>query len=228
LTGIVYQMIFERNLNKNQWTGVVLITLGAMIKESDKMGEGLTAFFETNLWSYMSLLVQMLCSVSAGVYNEVLIKGEADPHVTTNLQNAFMYFQSIVCNLGALSVQGQFAEATSLDNLSAVLNPRVLAIVGIMSTIGLLTGFFLQYLDSIVKAIAGAVELVLTVFLASLFFGVPLSTAAVTAALVVFCGVALYSQPVSPEKGQGLPQMELPPVGEKPPVSEKNAEEDWC
>ena len=43
------------------------------------------------------ILVQVLCSVVAGVYNEYLIKSDgADIHIM--IQNVFMYLDSIFCN----------------------------------------------------------------------------------------------------------------------------------
>ena len=45
----------------------------------------------------MFVLVQVLCSVVAGVYNEYLIKSDgADIHIM--IQNVFMYLDSIFCN----------------------------------------------------------------------------------------------------------------------------------
>ena len=42
----------------------------------------------------------------------------------------------------------------SAENLSTVASPMVLTIVAIMSSVGLVTGFFLRHLDSVLKAIA--------------------------------------------------------------------------
>ena len=50
------------------------------------------------------ILIQVLCSVFAGVYNEYIIKGAgADIHIM--VQNVFMYLDSIVCNIALLSVK---------------------------------------------------------------------------------------------------------------------------
>ena len=92
ITGVIYQQAFAKRLNRYQWAALVLISLGCMVKESAKLtsGEGLRA----NQAAWLLLLCQMLASVFAGVYNEVLLKGDgavAPPGgggVTTNLQNA--------------------------------------------------------------------------------------------------------------------------------------------
>ena len=50
------------------------------------------------------ILIQVLCSVFAGVYNEYIIKGEgADIHIM--IQNVFMYLDSIICNILLLSAK---------------------------------------------------------------------------------------------------------------------------
>ena len=123
----LYQILFSKQLNRNQWAAILLITLGCMCKESGKVttfgfqaddfpASGMDfkvppvflvlvavlavswlcfwgsdfsiSFVQANLSSWFLLLVQMLCSVLAGVYNEVLLKGSdsAKRGVTTNLQ----------------------------------------------------------------------------------------------------------------------------------------------
>ena len=64
--------------------------------------------------------------------------------VGTNLQNAYMYLNSIGCNLGFLLVNGTLHEATHADNLRAVCSPTVLAIVAIMASVGMVTTRALQ------------------------------------------------------------------------------------
>ena len=50
------------------------------------------------------ILVQVLCSVIAGVYNEYIIKGAgADIHIM--IQNVFMYLDSILCNVALLTAK---------------------------------------------------------------------------------------------------------------------------
>ena len=60
--------------------------------------------------------------------------------ITTNLQNAYMYFNSVLWNAAVLLAQGRLGEALSAANLAAVLSPTVLAIIAIMSSVGLVTG----------------------------------------------------------------------------------------
>lgn len=71
--------------------------------------------------------------------------------VTINLQNAFMYFNSVLWNLAFLAVKGTLDEALSPSNAAAICTPVVLSIIAIMSSVGLVTGFFLKHLDSVLK-----------------------------------------------------------------------------
>lgn len=121
------QVLFSRRLNRNQWFAIVLIAIGCMVKETTKLtsSSGLSA----NMSAWLLLGLQMLCSVLAGVYNEVLLKSDgarsANIKVTTNLQNAFMYLNSILWNGAFLAADGTLDEALSLSNLAAICSPTV-------------------------------------------------------------------------------------------------------
>ena len=206
LTGLLWQRLFSKALNRNQWVAIGLIALGCMVKESGKLspgGSGLSA----NLGAWLLLGVQMLASVLAGVYNEMLLKGggerSGELKVTTNLQNMFMYLQSVVWNAVFLSMQGKLGEALSATNLEVVTSPSILAIIGIMSSVGLVTGFFLRHLDSVLKSVASALEVVTTVLASHAIFGTPLDALSLLAAALVGAAVALYAKPVRPAAPSG-------------------------
>ena len=123
------QVLFSKKLNRNQWISIVLIALGCMIKEASKLSSA--SGISANLMAWLLLGVQMLSSVLAGVYNEVLLKsdGARSPtvKVTTNLQNAFMYLNSILWNAVFLAAKGDLGKAVSPDNLTAICSPTVRA-----------------------------------------------------------------------------------------------------
>ncbi len=207
LTGVTHQCFFSRLLSRDQWLAIGAITLAAVLKESDTLASAAPA----SAAAYALLLVQMLCSVVAGVYNEVLLKSGGDEmgaRVPTNLQNAYMYFNSIVVNVVILAASGQLREAVSAENLATVLSARLVAVILIMSTVGIVTGFFLRHLDSVLKAIASALEVLLTTILSGVLFGTQLDTRTLLAAAIASVGVALYARPVwreqKPDKGYHL------------------------
>jgi len=217
LTGCIYQVLFGKRLGRNQWLAIVLITLGCVVKESPKlMSSGSLPPAVASAW--LLLATQMLCSVFAGVYNEKLLKGDggSQAKVGANLQNAYMYLNSILWNVIVLVVNGRLGEAVALDNLSVVCSPTILALVAIMSSVGLVTGYFLKVLDSVLKSVASAVEVVLCTLLSALLFGAPLDLPSVGAAVLVGAGIALYSRPAGKA---------APPVVEKVAVVEKEMAE---
>mmetsp|Transcript_679 Transcript_679/g.2041 ORF Transcript_679/g.2041 Transcript_679/m.2041 type:complete len:369 (+) Transcript_679:54-1160(+) len=197
ITGLLYQAIFSRRLDRNQWLAIGCIAVGCVVKESEKIAfaANVEGVLRASLGAWLLLLVQMLCSVLAGVYNELLLKDLAA--VPTNLQNVYMYLNSVLFNILVLVLQGKLGEALALDNLRTVSTPPILAIILIMSSVGVVTGFFLRHLDSVLKAVASAFEVVLSTLVSYAFFGVPLGPQAVAAGLLVGCGVALYSRPVA-------------------------------
>ncbi|KAL1523042.1 hypothetical protein AB1Y20_018003 [Prymnesium parvum] len=202
MTGLLYQALFAKRLNRNQWLAIVLIAVGCMCKEAGKLGSAATV--HANLGAWVLLGAQMLCSVLAGVYNEVLLKSDgvkpAGVKVTTNLQNAFMYCNSILWNGAFLAAKGTLEQALSPSNWAAICTPLVLSIIAIMSTVGLVTGFFLKHLDSVLKAIASALEVVATCLMSFVLFGVPLDGFTLVASTMVGFGVALYSRPIPPSR----------------------------
>merc|ERR550519_938258 len=112
LCGLIYQILFKRQLSGKQWMSLVLLTVGCMLKGLDNEAPPTSAKAEAepqvSMVSYTTgivfMLIQVLCSSVAGVYNEYLIKGEgADVHIM--IQNVFMLIQ-VLCS----SVAGVYNE----------------------------------------------------------------------------------------------------------------------
>ncbi|ETN22997.1 hypothetical protein PPTG_02723 [Phytophthora nicotianae INRA-310] len=218
VTGVLHQMMFSKRLNRNQWVSLGVTTVGCAIKtlgSQDPNGSAKSGVHSNapTLMAYGLLLVQMLSSTFAGVYNEVLLKKQTA--IPVNLQNVFMYIDSIICTMGmlALGLTGQTAqEALTIANFSVLLSPYVLPMVLIMSFIGVVTSLFLKQLDSIRKAIASALELVFLPLLSAVLFGQPITLYTVAAVCFVGFGVYIYSLPV---ETTGLPQYTKVASGEQ-------------
>ena len=87
-----------------------------------------------------------------------------------------MYLDSIVCNLLLLGGKGDLADAFTTEALSSLMSPLVLLLILNNAVLGIVTSlflqviqsfaqfhtFFLQKLNSVVKAFASALELVIT------------------------------------------------------------------
>ncbi|CAB3366460.1 Hypothetical predicted protein [Cloeon dipterum] len=202
ITGVVFQVLFKKQLSCKQWISLLLLTLGCMIKHIDIGNAGHEATKGTDKVAESSfsreistlfILVQTVCSCFAGVYNEFLLKGEG-AQVNIYVQNVFMYIDSIICNAGVLMVQGNLQEAFQPDALAAVLRPTVLLIMLNNAAIGIITSFFLKNLNSIVKTFASALELMFTAVFCWLLFGIPIHLSTVLAIAVVSYSVMIYSQ----------------------------------
>ena len=83
---------------------LLILTVGCMVHASGSGSEVASDSSDDNSEDLVKfgmgcvfILVQVLCSVVAGVYNEYLIKSDgADIHIM--IQNVFMYLDSIFCN----------------------------------------------------------------------------------------------------------------------------------
>ncbi|KDO21889.1 hypothetical protein SPRG_12391 [Saprolegnia parasitica CBS 223.65] len=198
ITGLLHQRVFHKTMNQNQWLAILAVTIGCVIKTvGDNAG---AAEKPIPVFAYGLLMVQILSSTFAGVYNEALLK-TYDKNLSIHFQNTIMYLDSIVFVMLclALGITGvSFRDATDVKNLEALTHWPVLMMVLIMSFIGVVTSLFLKYLDSVRKAIASGLELVVLPILASLLFGTVLTGYLVLSVALVAGGIYLYSLPVAP------------------------------
>ena len=123
---------------------------------------------------FLFILTQVLCSVFAGVYNEFLIKGKG-ADIDIMIQNVFMYLDSIFCNVLLLGAKGDLQSAFTSSALSSIANLLVIVLIVNNAVLGIITSLFLQKLNSILKAFASALELVITAVLSWPLLGIPLT-----------------------------------------------------
>ncbi|XP_042903497.1 UDP-galactose transporter senju isoform X2 [Parasteatoda tepidariorum] len=208
ITGIVFQVLFKKQLSKKQWISLLLLTFGCIVKQMhtkpvapvDEIS--LTPHKETYPTIYFCLiLVQVFCSCFAGVYNEYLLKDVgADVHLM--MQNVFMYLDSIVCNFIVMLLNGEAQTAFSQDSLSSVFKPLVIAVMINGSACGIVTSVFLKKLNSILKTFAGALDIIFTATLCWIIFGIPIDIYTVISIAIVLYATYLYSQNPVVNKGR--------------------------
>ena len=194
VTGVVYELLFDKRLTARQWLSLLVLTAGCIVKEGSKFAGGGASLVAVPYYSWALIGVQILSATFAGVYNEYLLKGKAD--IPMNLQNIFMYSNSIVVNLTALSmgIGGKtLGQAFAWHNLRQVFHPLVLLIILNSASMGIVTSMFLKHLSSVLKAIASAMEIILTAIVSYIVFGTDLGAYTVTSMLCVAFGVYLYS-----------------------------------
>ena len=181
MTGLIYQVVFRKPLSLVQWGSLLLLTLGCLVHaagsagsaQTDSPAEGDSPWATIGLGLFF-ILIQVLCSVFAGVYNEFLIKGKG-ADVDIMIQNVFMYLDSLLCNIVLLGVKGDLATAFTAPALASLANPLVLVLILNNAVLGIVTSLFLKKLNSILKAFASALELVLTALLSWPLLGIPLN-----------------------------------------------------
>lgn len=138
------------------------------------------------------IFIQLICSCLAGVYNEYLLKGDGAT-VNIYVQNVFMYVDSIVCNIVLLILRGNSMDAFSAASLQSVFTFNVIIIIINNAAIGIVTSFFLRYLNSILKTFASALELLFTAILCYLLFDIPIYLNTILSIAVVSFAIYLYS-----------------------------------
>jgi len=147
------------------------------------------------------ILVQVFCSCFAGVYNEYLLKSDRTIQVDMMLQNAFMYFDSILCNF-ILLIYFDYQQPTlsAIDKLyntiELILSGKEILILLIIlnnAAVGIVTSLFLKSMTSILKTFASALELLFTSILAWIIFSIPVSIYTFIAIFIVSTAVYLYS-----------------------------------
>jgi drug/metabolite transporter (DMT)-like permease len=186
VTGIVHSLIFGMQISLQQWTGLVLVMTGAMMKEAATFQRAIemgAASFTTSL-GLIVIVVQIFLSTTASVVNEKLLKNR----MSLSVSNVFMYLISVVVNASAIvyktGVSGLYLPISSFSILAVVVNGALL---------GLVTSLFLRYLNSVRKAIASAVEVWVTVLLSWWVFGYAIDDTAAMGISVLSVGVLLFT-----------------------------------
>uniref|UniRef100_A0A7S4FQ23 Uncharacterized protein n=1 Tax=Eutreptiella gymnastica TaxID=73025 RepID=A0A7S4FQ23_9EUGL len=205
VTGVMWSALFSKKLSTHAWLALALITIGCMVKESGKFfdpnqkKDAHAAADSTTTWlaGLAMIALQVGAGVFASVFNETLLKKQ--PQISVNLQNVFMYLHSIVANAVVLAFKGELTTALHAENLWPILSPYVFPIGLIMATIGIVTSWFLKYLDSIRKTIASALEIFVDALMTWVLFGIPVGFTTVCATFLVSGGIYLYSRPADPE-----------------------------
>lgn len=203
VTGVVFQVIFQKKLSRIQWASLIFLTFGCIVKEygrtSAKASEATSATSSSlGLLSYLDphlilILLQVFSSCFAGVYNEYLLKDKGcDIHIM--MQNVFMYLNSIICNMIVLAFKGELIGAFTLTSLSSIAHTSVICIMLNNAAIGIVVSLFLRSLNSILKTFASALELMFTAVLCWIIFGIAIDWFTVLAIVIVSSATFLYAQ----------------------------------
>ncbi|XP_061402445.1 UDP-galactose transporter senju [Musca vetustissima] len=252
ITGILFQIIFKKYLSKRQWISLVLLTLGCMLKQinfsgiygdnnqdtknvaaaaSSDTANSNNHFSNKNMngfdfsLSALLILAQTIFSCLAGVYNEYLLKDKGS-EVNIFVQNVFMYLDSIVCNVVILLFQGDLFSAFTAESLQAIFRFKVLIIIVNNAAIGIVTSFFLKYMNSILKTFASALELMFTAVLCYFLFAIPIYINTAMAIAVVSFAIYLYSQSPVVNLGKVRPLTSVNDLRDKQKLLDEDGDTD--
>ncbi|TRY78282.1 hypothetical protein TCAL_08762 [Tigriopus californicus] len=201
-TGNVFQIMFKRYLSEMQWYSLCLVTLGCVVQKLDyatisKLFGPVDLSIQNvfyNSISFLLIVVQLSCSVCAGVYNEYLIKGNSGKNVHLMVQNVYMCLDSIFWNTVVLSYQGQLITAFSMPSLASIAQTLVILIIVNNACAGIITSMFLMNLNSIAKAFASAIEIVFTAMLSYLLFDIPIYVNTVISVMISSYAIVVYAK----------------------------------
>lgn len=214
------QIVFRKILTLGQWMSLILLTCGCIVNRLD-----FSAVFGSDLADADSrpalklhpfmllILLQAVCSCLAGVYNEYILKHQG-ADVNIYVQNAYMYIDSILINLLVLYYadigggMGTTANADSdADGTAATGSIWSLSVILVMvnnACIGIVTSYFLKYLNSILKTFASALELLATAVLCYILFGIAITINTVLSIALVSLAIYLYTcAPVNNDEKDG-------------------------
>lgn len=200
LTAFAYQVIFQKKLGRYKWISVLLVFTGCIVRAIETVDFSADKSLRMEFaYDYGLVLLQVAANCCATVYNEFLLKKK--PHIPTNLQNMFLYFNTIVCLICTLSFRltgVSINEALDAENLAALASPQVLAMISIMSFGGILTSYFIKVLDSVRKVLANGIEIIiLSVVTCVLYKDHHATPTLVVSVALVVSGTYLYSAPPS-------------------------------
>jgi hypothetical protein len=85
------------------------------------------------------------------------------------------------------------SRCTAGENGHSVCDRQVMLMAVVQALIGVTTGFFLRYLDVVLKSIASALEIGIAAFFSSLVFGTPLRFNTLLSALIIAVSSFAYT-----------------------------------
>jgi len=206
MTAIVWQKFFKTPISYVKKTAILMITLGIFGRNLFSQEEDVDSIEKptihnewTNLFSYtdfnkgMIILLQMLCSVFAGIFNECLLK---NINCNQHLQNICLYINSIAFNLVVGIVRGcviNDKDRNFMTFVEMILTPVSLIIISILALVGILTSTLLRYENSVTKGVASASETVLTSMIEYLCYGQHYKLSEIFGIFLVSAGTVIYS-----------------------------------
>lgn len=190
ISGLLGLIMMNQKLSPAQWSALFIITGACVLIDFDpELQYSITAL------NTILLLVQVLCSSSASLLVEMLLK--AHHEVNIDYQNMYMYTFSVIFNLiflgGKLVEYSENKAGVVVPAILDITNPIVLLLSVIGAIGGVITNRVLKYMGATTKSFAMACEMILTSFLASWLFHVEFSRIVLLTLLLMVISIVLYN-----------------------------------
>jgi SAM-dependent methyltransferase len=209
MTATIWKTVLKKSISIGKCKALIVITVGIFVKElppflqsihrgqENSMREDTTSYdFGATYYLHLGLvLLQMICSVCASIYNEAILKKNMTGAVNGKsvpvlLQNCCLYIQTIVLNATVLFLSSNPSEENWGNMISNVYS---IAIILTLASVGITTAFMLNYIDSVAKAVASSTETAITTVVGSIIFGYDVTMTMAVSVLLVGFGAYFYA-----------------------------------
>ncbi|XP_030577372.1 CMP-sialic acid transporter [Archocentrus centrarchus] len=189
-TALCTVLMLNRSLTRLQWFSVFMLCGGVTLVQW-KPAEATKVQIEQNPFvGFVAIAVAVLCSGFAGVYFEKVLKSSDTSLWVRNIQ---MYLSGIVVTL--IGVYMTDGEKVLEKGFFFGYTPWVCAVVFLASVGGLYTSVVVKYTDNIMKGFSAAAAIVLSTVASVILFGLQITIAFATGAILVCISIYLYGLP---------------------------------
>lgn len=208
MTAFMMWIFMGKRISQMKQISIIIITVGLCMQEtsssateSNSTGQELNT--RTELKALGLLLLQVLCSVLASLYNETLLKHSQIEKNKPSISaaNMCLYVESILLNGFAVMIMPQSSlHYTSFKSDIEIVQSSLLrqGIILTLATVGIVTSYIICKIDSLTKNVALATLVLFTTALGRIFFDYDITVR--VACSVLFVSVGVHSYTFSNEK----------------------------
>ncbi|CAM9123270.1 unnamed protein product, partial [Ascophyllum nodosum] len=184
ITALLSVIILGKSLSLRKWLSLVALTFGVGIVQMS----GSSSALQNSLVGLVSAISLCLCSGLAGVFFELMLKGNSTSLWMRNIQlGSFSLF------LGILAVVFKDGAEVTERGFFSGYDPMVWLCISLHSLGGLAVAMVVKYADNVVKCFATSISIVLSCVVSIAFLGMTISQQFVLGAMLVICATYMYN-----------------------------------
>ncbi|PNS13753.1 UDP-galactose transporter [Sphaceloma murrayae] len=212
ITALILSCTSGMVITRLQWVAITFQICGVSVTQYNPQ-HGL--LYEPS--TYLLLGLQVTVSASAGIFNQMLLQGEVgSSHVVNMALYAFGTLANLIIHVGSrLLSQSEPSFFEGYDSFGAIM----VLVSNIL--IGLAITAVYKYADALVKCFATSVSTGILLYLAPIFFHVPLSFLVIPGSITVFVATWLYID--SGSKAQEWPPTGVDELADLPPYTTRKS-----